>query len=101
MGIVVVALLLCGTGCSELDAKGDKPSMSYSSGQYSRGYRDGMREAMQSWFDDHAGWMWLWIMDKQYGEGYERGWADGRRKVKLQAAQDDVGSGPDAPIMNE
>jgi hypothetical protein len=99
--MIVVAALSGVVGCSEMNAKSDQPSMSYSTGEYSRGYRDGMREAMQSLFDDHAGWAWLWIMDKQYEQGYERGWADGRRKVQLEQAQERTGSGPDAPIMNE
>ncbi len=64
--------------------------MSFSSGQYSQGYKNGMREAKQAWFDDHAGWMWLWMMDQEYRDGYERGWADGRRTLDLDEKQRDA-----------
>lgn len=90
MGLPGLVVMMAAAGCSEGDFKteDDKPrSMSVSTGQYSVGYRDGMREATQSWFDDHAGWMWLWMKDPEYGKGYERGWADGRRKVGLESQQ--------------
>ena len=89
VALASLGVLVWAGGCSEADwGKEDKPrSMSFSTGQYGVGYRDGMREAMQSWFDDHAGWMWLWAKEPEYRNGYERGWADGRRKVRLQEAQ--------------
>lgn len=61
--------------------------MTVSTGAYSRGYRDGMREAKQSLFDDHAAWLWLWMKEKEYADGYERGWTDGRRTIELARQQ--------------
>lgn len=81
----------CLTGCTDNDWKwGQEPdrSMVYSSGQFARGYRDGMREAEQSWFEDHAGWAWLWVMDEEYRKGYEKGWNDGRSTVHMREKQD-------------
>ena len=32
-----------------------------------------------------ASWMWLWMTEKEYQQGYDRGWRDGREAVKLEA----------------
>ncbi len=80
-------LLVSVPSCSELGKDEESRTMHFSSGEYSRGYRDGMREAKESLFDDHAGWMWLWMKEKEYADGYDRGWADGRRTLELSKQQ--------------
>lgn len=74
-------------GCEDGMSTGEARTIKYSGGEYNRGYRDGMREAKDSWMDDHAGWAWLWIMDKEYGQGYDRGWKDGRASIDLERKQ--------------
>lgn len=75
-------------GCSDAEKSSNKqPAMKYSSGRYNQGYKDGQRDAKMSLFDDHAGWMWLWMMENEYKDGYHRGWADGRSMVKLEKEQ--------------
>lgn len=85
MTLALLAAMLPG-GCSELtaDESGNSRSMAYSGGQFGRGYNDGLREAKDSLMDEHAGWLWLWAMDKEYAKGYERGWSDGRRMAALE-----------------
>lgn len=84
------SLGVVGSACSDWDMNGEDRSMTVSTGEFTRGYRDGMREAKDSFFDDHAGWMWLWMKEKEYADGYERGWADGRRTVELSKQQKDM-----------
>lgn len=81
--IGLAALVL--VGCSDAEqSKNDRTSMKFSSGRYNQGYKDGMRDAKMSLFDDHAGWTWLWMMEKEYKDGYDRGWSDGRGMVRLE-----------------
>lgn len=80
--------------------------MSFSSGEYGRGYQDGMRDAKDALFDDHAGWMWFWMTEKEYADGYDRGWQDGHRSRDLEKehkkAQDrGQQDAPDAPDTSE
>lgn len=79
-----------GPACNDPQKKDQGRAMSFSSGEYSRGYRDGMRDAKQALFDDHAGWMWLWMTEKEYADGYDRGWEDGRRTLDLERKQQEV-----------
>ena len=85
---VLISICLTGGlfvgGCSELEGTGEARTIKYSGGEYNRGYRDGMREAKVSLMDQHAGWMWLWIMDEEYAQGYDRGWQDGRATLDLE-----------------
>lgn len=84
----LIAVALLGScvwcGCSDAQGDGEARTIKYSGGEYNRGYRDGMRDAQTSLMDDHAGFLWLWIMDKEYGQGYDRGWKDGRATVNLE-----------------
>lgn len=84
-GAMLSVLVLA--GCEDGMSAGEARTIKYSGGEYNRGYRDGMREAKDSWMDDHAGWAWLWIMDKEYGQGYDRGWKDGRASIDLERKQ--------------
>jgi len=67
--------------------------MSFSTGQFSQGHKDGLRDAKSAWSDHSGGWMWLWMMDEQYQRGYEQGWEDGRRAVKLENQQQELNEG--------
>jgi len=58
-----------------------------SSGEFSRGYQDGMKDAQRSILDDNAAWLWLWLTEDQYRKGYERGWSDGRKIEQLKAQE--------------
>lgn len=79
-----------GFACNDPQKKDQGRAMSFSSGEYSRGYRDGMRDAKEAIFDDHAGWMWFWMTEKEYADGYDRGWQDGRRTLDLERKQREV-----------
>lgn len=85
----MAALLLSGYGCSE-NTNGPDPAkrMSFSTGRFNKGYKDGMRDAKWSWTDAHGGWLWLWMMEREYSQGYEQGWKDGRKAVKLKRRQE-------------
>lgn len=87
LAMVSVLGLLSIASCSEANRDGDSTSMSFSSGEYNTGYKDGMRDAKMALFDDHAAWLWLWMVDAEYGRGYDRGWADGRRTLDLESQQ--------------
>lgn len=78
------ALLCFGTACSQQrqDASSQK-RMFHSSGKFTKGYKEGIRDAEKSWTDMHAGWTWLWMMEREYREGYDEGWSVGRQKAKL------------------
>ncbi|HKQ50197.1 MAG TPA: hypothetical protein VJZ71_19130 [Phycisphaerae bacterium] len=72
-------------GCSDVEnSSGDRTTMKMSAGRYNQGYKDGMRDAKASLFEDSGGWMWLWMVEKEYQDGYDRGWSDGRQMVRLQ-----------------
>jgi hypothetical protein len=62
-----------------------KQGMFKSTGQFSKGYQDGMNEAQKSWTDWNGARMWLWTADAEYKKGYDRGWSDGRTVAKLKA----------------
>jgi hypothetical protein len=89
--LIGVAVLAFVVGCSDAQKSKNnnsrsakQQSMKMSTGRYNQGYKEGMRDAKMSLFDDHAGWMWLWMMEKEYEDGYKRGWADGRSMVHLE-----------------
>ena len=56
-------------------------------GQFQKGYQDGARDAQRSWTDWRGADMWLWGSDRQYKQGYDRGWKDGRQMAKLKDYQ--------------
>ncbi|MBN2563082.1 MAG: hypothetical protein JXQ75_19325 [Phycisphaerae bacterium] len=88
--VMLAALLLLGSGCSENhNGQGSANRMSVSAGQYSKGYKDGVRDAKWSLTDMHGGWMWLWMMEQEYRDGYEQGWRDGRSAVDLKKRQEE------------
>ncbi|MFH1419123.1 MAG: hypothetical protein ABII12_12670 [Planctomycetota bacterium] len=80
----LLVLLGLGTACSQKQ-QGDptEKRMFHSTGKFTKGYKEGMRDAEKSWTDAHAGWMWLWMMEREYREGYDEGWSVGRQKTKL------------------
>lgn len=84
---LAVLLLVSLSSCSEANTDADSRSMSFSAGEYSNGYQDGMRDAKAALFDDHAAWLWLWMVDAEYGRGYDRGWTDGRQTLELKRKQ--------------
>ncbi len=85
------ATLALVAGCSGAEKQSEnQTSMRMSSGRYNQGYKDGMRDAKVSLFDDHAGWMWLWMLEKEYQDGYKRGWSDGRGMARLEAQRKDT-----------
>lgn len=61
--------------------------MGVSSGQFTKGRKDGLRDAKNSLFDESGGWMWLWMADEEYRQGYDQGWNEGRAEMKLKASQ--------------
>lgn len=80
-----------GPGCSDINRDGDgqepgtNKRMSTSKGQYTQGYQDGVRDAKWSLTEANIGsWSWIWMMEQEYQQGYEQGWADGRRQLKLE-----------------
>src|SRR5438046_2071324 len=77
-------------GCQGHDPKpGGKTNqgMVKSSGQFTKGYQEGMKQAQKSWGDWNGAGMWMWMADAQYKQGYDRGWNDGRTMVKLRGNQ--------------
>ena len=79
-----VGLAALAWGCSENQSKADPAKrMTFSSGEFNRGYKDGQRDAKWSLSDMSGGWMWLWMTEQEYQKGYEQGWRDGREAVKL------------------
>ncbi len=83
--LLPLLVLLCfGMACSQQkqDASSQK-RMFHSSGKFTKGYKAGVRDAEKSWTDMHAGWTWLWMMEREYREGYDEGWSVGRQKTKL------------------
>lgn len=99
---ICLLTVLAQCGCSNLEGDGESRAIKYSGGEYNRGYRDGMREAKMSLIDANAGWMWLWMMDTEYAQGYDRGWQDGRATFDLerQKAESDNRADRDA-LSNE
>jgi hypothetical protein len=74
-----------GTACSDNNSNEDPPKrVTFSTGAFNRGYKDGERDARWSLSDIGASWMWLWMAEKEYQQGYDRGWHDGRQAVKLE-----------------
>lgn len=69
------------------DATGKIRTMSISSGQFSKGRDDGRRDAKYSLFEVSGGWMWLWMADQEYRQGYEQGWNEGRAELRLKESQ--------------
>jgi len=55
----------------------------YSSKEFDSGRSDGRREAKASWTDERADWLWLWMTDPQYQQGFKQGWREGRAGLKL------------------
>ena len=82
---MLAALLLVGIGCNGgADGVSSSRRMTASTGEFNQGYKHGQRDAKWSLIDAHAGWMWLWMMEEEYRQGYEQGWKDGRAAVKLE-----------------
>lgn len=97
-GILAAALLV--PACSENNqgsAEGGK-RMFVSTGKFNQGYKDGQRDAKSSLFDASGAWMWAWMMESEYQDGYEQGWRDGREAVKLEARKKEMTSDPPAPV---
>ena len=89
--MICSAALAFAVGCSDAHTSKNnnsrsakQPAMKMSAGRYNQGYKEGMRDAKMSLFDDSAGWMWLWMMEKEYEDGYKRGWSDGRGMARLE-----------------
>ncbi|HVP13080.1 MAG TPA: hypothetical protein VMV94_18035 [Phycisphaerae bacterium] len=70
-------------GGSSMQKNADK-RMVLSSGQYNKGYQDGKRDASLSLIDANGSWMWDWMKEPEYRQGYNQGWNDGRQIKKLQ-----------------
>src|SRR5512140_406427 len=84
--ILVIVLLV--TACSDnKNGAGGTRTVSTSSGNFGQGYKDGQRDAKFSLTDASGGWMWLWMTDKEYQDGYNQGWHDGRDAAKLEGQQ--------------
>lgn len=87
LGAVCATGLLClaaaGTGCSESNGGYAAPRRMVSSKEFDRGRADGRRDARASWTDDNAAWLWLWMTDDTYQQGYRQGWNEGRAQLKL------------------
>jgi hypothetical protein len=90
-------LLAAGPACNgDGRSNNGRRTMSLSSGEFSRGYQDGMKDAEASLFDASGGWMWLWMMEEEYRKGYDRGWQDGRSLQRMKAQQPPRGVEPPA-----
>ena len=84
-----ILLIACfATGCSDNKDEGEgKRTVSSSSGDFGRGYKDAQRDAKWSLTDTSGSWTWLWMMNKEYQDGYNQGWKDGRGAAKLENKQ--------------
>ncbi len=79
---------MLGPGCANPDNEANSQKrMGFSTGGFNQGYKDGKRDAKWSLTDIHAAWTWLWITEKEYQQGYEQGWKDGREFVRLKEKQ--------------
>lgn len=56
--------------------------------EFNRGRNDGRRDAKWSWTDESASWLWTWMADDQYRQGYKVGWTEGRAEVKFNKEQE-------------
>ncbi len=55
--------------------------------QFEEGRAHGVRDAKWSLFEDSGSWMWLWMADQSYANGYRHGWREGRAHVHFQNEQ--------------
>ncbi|MFQ5502360.1 MAG: hypothetical protein ACE5EQ_08685 [Phycisphaerae bacterium] len=72
-----------GPGCSQSEDSYENSPRMYSSKEFDSGRSDGRREAKASWTDERADWLWLWMTDPQYQQGFKQGWKEGRAGLKL------------------
>jgi hypothetical protein len=83
-----LAALVIGAGCNDgSSSKKTQSAMVKNSGQFQKGYQDGSRDAQRAWTDWRGSDMWLWAADRQYKQGYDRGWNDGRQRAKAKSIQ--------------
>jgi hypothetical protein len=90
---VCLLALLIGAGwlgsCSDNNGGGKKKPaekrMLLSTGDFNRGYQDGKRDATAALMDANGSWMWGWVKGKEYTQGYDQGWSDGRQIKELQS----------------
>lgn len=59
-----------------------------SSEEFDKGRADGVRDAKWSLFDESGAWMWLWMADQNYANGYRHGWREGRAEVQFRKEQE-------------
>ena len=99
-GILLSALLV--PACSENNqgSSSQGKRMLVSTGKYNQGYKDGQRDAKSSLFDASSAWMWAWMTEQEYQDGYERGWHDGREAVKLETRKKDRQGQPPPPAKD-
>jgi hypothetical protein len=86
--VAASALIILGAGCNDgSSSKKTQSAMVKNTGQFQKGYQDGSRDAQRSWTDWRGSDMWLWAADRQYKQGYDRGWNDGRQMAKAKSIQ--------------
>ncbi|MBX3395017.1 MAG: hypothetical protein KF841_06580 [Phycisphaerae bacterium] len=86
--IAIVCALVSGLACGERNNRNESsPSMFVSGPEFNRGRNDGRRDAKWSLTDKNASWLWTWMADQQYRQGYKVGWTEGRAEVKFNEEQ--------------
>ncbi|MBK8268904.1 MAG: hypothetical protein IPK83_11610 [Planctomycetes bacterium] len=87
LALMCALALACGLSAVSCGEKNNKrqtsTNMFKSDGEFARGRVDGKRDAQWSMLDDSAAWMWLWMADEQYGQGYRQGWTEGRAEIRF------------------
>lgn len=90
--LIVVIAIIGGVSCGSNNQSTSQKRMFVSSKEFDQGRTDGNRDAKISWTEDSAAWMWIWMKDNQYKQGYEQGWREGRTQIKFEAERSEAES---------
>jgi hypothetical protein len=85
---LLVAGAIAGLACGNQNKRETNKAMFKSDEDFKRGRTDGKRDSKWSMTDASASWMWLWMANEQYGQGYHQGWTEGRAEVKFKQEEE-------------